>query len=185
MIRQSPVRRAELVRVARQEACPFGLSRLRLVEIGVALLLTLAALIFVGLTVWAAEQFAMKVSDAWARPTVGQSKITAAYMTIANDGDVDDVLRSARSPKVKSVEVHQTTMTADGVMQMRKAEEGLPIPAGGSLVLAPGGAHLMLIGLEDALQAGDEVMLTLEFAKAAPLEVSVPVATEPPGADKD
>jgi hypothetical protein len=33
----------------------FGLTRLRIVEIGVALLLTLAALIFVGLTVWAAE----------------------------------------------------------------------------------------------------------------------------------
>jgi hypothetical protein len=33
----------------------FGLARIRIVEIGVALLLTLAALIFVGLTVWAAE----------------------------------------------------------------------------------------------------------------------------------
>ncbi len=33
----------------------FGLTRLRIFEIGVALLLTLAALIFVGLTVWAEE----------------------------------------------------------------------------------------------------------------------------------
>jgi hypothetical protein len=33
----------------------FGLTRLRIVEIGVALVLTLAALIFVGLTVWAED----------------------------------------------------------------------------------------------------------------------------------
>ena len=51
----------------------FGLSKLRLFEIGVALLLTLAALIFVGLTVWAAETGRISVADAWARPTVGQS----------------------------------------------------------------------------------------------------------------
>jgi hypothetical protein len=42
----------------------FGLTRLRIVEIGVALLLTLAALIFVGLTVWAAEpEFADERAD--------------------------------------------------------------------------------------------------------------------------
>jgi hypothetical protein len=44
----------------------FGLSKLRLVEIGIALLLTLAALIFVGLTVWAAETGRISVADAWA-----------------------------------------------------------------------------------------------------------------------
>jgi hypothetical protein len=33
----------------------FGLTRLRIVEIGAALVLTLAALIFVGLTVWAED----------------------------------------------------------------------------------------------------------------------------------
>jgi hypothetical protein len=42
----------------------FGLSKLRLVEIGIALLLTLAALIFVGLTVWAAETGRISVADA-------------------------------------------------------------------------------------------------------------------------
>lgn len=37
------------------EESMFGLARLRLIEIGAALLLTLAALIFIGLTVWAEE----------------------------------------------------------------------------------------------------------------------------------
>jgi hypothetical protein len=40
----------------------FGLTRLRLVEIGVALVLTLAALLFVGLAVWTSEVTRIEVS---------------------------------------------------------------------------------------------------------------------------
>ena len=96
----------------------FGLSKLRIVEIGVALLLTLAALIFVGLTVWAAETARLEIAGAWARPTVGQTKVSAAYMTIANKGADGDRLTGARTPKAEAVELHQTTMTADGVVRM-------------------------------------------------------------------
>jgi copper(I)-binding protein len=143
-------------------------------------LLTLAALLFVGLTVWAAEIVRIEVAGAWARPTVGQGRMSAAYMTIANKGDTDDTLKSARTPKAKAVELHQTTMTADGVMQMRKVEDGLPVEAGASLVLEPGGAHLMLLGLEDALKAGEELVLTLEFANAGAVDVVVPVSATAP-----
>jgi len=158
----------------------FGLTRLRIVEIGVALLLTLAALLFVGLTVWAAEMARIEVAGAWARPTVGQGRISAAYMTIANKGDAGDMLKSARTPKAKAVELHQTTMTAEGVTQMRKVEDGLPVEAGASLVLEPGGAHFMLLGLEDALKAGEELILTLEFANAGAVDVVVPVSASAP-----
>jgi copper(I)-binding protein len=156
------------------------LTRLRMIEIGVALLLTLAALVFVGLTVWAAEQLTIRVADAWARPSIGQSKNTAAYMSIFNDGEADDVLERARSPKVETVEMHQTTMTSEGVMQMRKVEGGLPVPAGGSLALSPGGTHLMLLGLKEALNAGDEIVLTLEFTHAGAIDVRVPVSASAP-----
>ena len=71
----------------------FRLTRPRIVEIGVALLLTLAALLFVGLTVWAAEMARIEVAGAWARPTVGQGKTSAAYMTIANKGNAGDLLK--------------------------------------------------------------------------------------------
>jgi periplasmic copper chaperone A len=162
----------------------FGLTRIRIVEIGVALLLTLAAILFVGLTVWAAEMAQIEVAGAWARPTAGASRMSAAYMTIANKGATDDRLKSARTPKARSVELHQTTMTADGVMQMRPVEDGLPVEAGSSLVLRPGGAHFMLLGLEDALESGQNLVLTLEFSKAGLIDVVVPVggiAPEPAG----
>jgi copper(I)-binding protein len=185
MIRPSQMRqRTGLSRAGRPLSGLFGLSRLRMIEIGVALLLTLAAGIFVGLKVWAAESLGIHVTEAWARPSVGQGTTTAAYMTIVNDGVADDVLKSARSPNVKAVEVHQTSMTPDGVMQMRQVKDGLPIPAGGSLALTPGGTHLMLIGLQEPLQAGGEVTLTLEFADAAPIDVAVPAGTGPATADK-
>jgi len=158
----------------------FGLTRIRIVEIGVALLLTLAAILFVGLTVWAAEIGKIEVAGAWARPTVGPSRVSAAYMTIANKGHAADLLKSARTPKAKSVELHQTTMTADGVMQMRKVEDGLPVEAGASLVLKPGGTHFMLLGLEHALEADQNLTLTLEFANAGLVEVMVPVSATAP-----
>ena len=158
----------------------FGLTRIRIIEIGVALLLTLAAILFVGITVWAAEMAEIEVAGAWARPTVGPSRVSAAYMTIANKGAAPDRLKSAHTPKAKSVELHQTTMTADGVMQMRQLEDGLPVAAGSSLALRPGGTHFMLLGLEDALEAGQDLILTLEFANAGMIEVVVPVSATAP-----
>jgi periplasmic copper chaperone A len=162
----------------------FGLSRFRAIEIGAALLLTLAALLLAALRVWAAEGSVIRVDDPWARPTAGQSTTSAAYMTIANKGDADDLLKGAHAPKAKSVELHRTTMTAEGVMQMREVTDGLPIAAGTSVALEPGGLHLMLLGLETALSAGETLTLTLEFAKAGNVDVLVPVsAQEPAGAD--
>ena len=157
----------------------FGLTTLRLFEIGLALLLTLAALLFVGLTAWAGQIGQIQVAEPWARPTIGQNRATAAYMTIVNKGGDGDVLKSARTSKAKAVEMHQT-MTAAGVMQMRKVEGGLPIEAGASLVFAPGGTHLMLLGLANALKAGEELLLTLEFAQAGAVDVVVPVSVSAP-----
>ena len=162
------------------------LSRLHLAEIAVALTLTVAALLFAALTVWAAEASGVAVTDAWARPTLGQGRTTAAYMTIVNKGDEDDVFVAARSAKAKSVELHQTSMTADGVMQMREADGGFPVAADATLKLAPGGMHLMIMGLDEALADGGELKLTLEFANTGPVEIVVPVRTNAPagsGAD--
>lgn len=153
------------------------ITRPRLVEIGVALLLTMAALLFVAYAAWA-EAKGVTVTDAWVRPTVGDLRISAAYMTIANTSGEDDVLKAAKSPRAKRVELHITQMSDDGVMKMRPVEEGLPVPAGGTALLKPGGAHVMIMGLDEALVEGGELPLTLEFEKAGSVELSVPVRTQ-------
>jgi copper(I)-binding protein len=57
---------------------------------------------------------------------------------------------------------------------MREVPAGLPIPAGSSLVLQPGGRHLMLEGV--SLAAGASVApLTLHFARAGDLRTQVSI----------
>jgi copper(I)-binding protein len=161
------------------------LCRQRLIEIGVALVLTLAAVLFVVWKVFAAGSPGISVADAWARPTIGEGRVTAAYMTITNRSGADDVLVTTRSNMAKAVELHQTSMTAGEVMQMREIEGGLPIPAGETVKLAPGGTHLMVMGLDEALDAGGKLSLTLEFDKAGAMEIAVPVSTSAPSASGD
>lgn len=163
----------QAVKLSRQEESTVRLCRRRLIEIGIALALTMAALLFV---VWAARAAlnGIDVSDAWVRPTIGQGKVTAAYMTIINASEGDDALVGATSHKANSVELHQTKMADDGVMRMRP-EEGIPIPAGGKVQLAPGGYHLMVMGLSEPLVDGSSLPLTLEFAKAGSMELVIPV----------
>lgn len=151
------------------------MTRLRLIEIGVAVVLTMIALLFVAWTAWAAEAHSISITEAWARPTIGQGRTTAAYLTITNEGTTDDVLKAVRSPSAERVELHETKMTAEGVMQMRPLDEGLPIPAGGTAELKPGGAHVMVMGLETTLAEGGDLPLTLEFAEAGSVDIVVPV----------
>lgn len=163
------------VRAFHPEEAMVRVTRLRLIEIGVAIVLTMAALLFVAWTAWAASPETISVTEAWARPTIGKGRTTAAYMTLTNTGETDDVLKAVTSPKAASVEIHETKMTDEGVMQMRPLDEGLPIPAGGTAMLKPGGLHVMVMGLEDGLDEGSELPLTLEFTNADPIEIMVPV----------
>lgn len=90
---------------------------------------------------------------------------TAAYFTITNDGEADDVLLSASAGGFGSVELHDTVVEG-GAASMVEQTDGIPIPAGGSVTLEPGGLHVMLISAEDAIAAGDEIEITLEFEEA-------------------
>lgn len=149
------------------------------IEIVLALVLTLAAFLFVALAVWAEQGTGISVSQAWVRPTIGEGRITAAYLKIQNIGDDADVLRGASSPKAARVEIHETEMTDEGVMKMRPLGDGLAIPAGESVTLKPGGTHIMVMGLDGALAKGASLPLTLDFEKAGAVEISVPAGTGP------
>lgn len=164
----------EAVKAFHLEELMVRMTRLRLIEIGVAVVLTMVALLFVTWA-WAAEPEGISVTEAWARPTVGEGRTTAAYMTIANAGETDDVLKGVTSPSADRVELHETKMTGEGIMQMRPLKDGLLVAASGTAVLKPGGLHVMVMGLESALDEGGELPLTLEFAKAGPMEIMVPV----------
>ena len=98
----------------------------------------------------------------------------AVYMTLKNEGSVDDALVSAASDVAEAAELHESKMDENGVMKMGPVPN-IPIPAGGSATLQPGGFHIMLMGLKKQLAPGDKFSLTLNFEHAAAQTVEVEV----------
>jgi copper(I)-binding protein len=113
----------------------------------------------------------LMVKDVWSRATPAQNGV--AYMTIFNGGQRMDRLVAVESPVAKKVELHTHSMV-DGVMRMRRiyaVEVHLGVPA----VLAPGGTHVMLKGLNRKLKEDEKFAITLEFEKAGKVTVDVAV----------
>lgn len=123
-----------------------------------------------------AAQGSVQATGVWARATVPGQAVGVAYATLTSP--VGDRLVGVETPAAGRAELH--SMTMDGsVMRMRQVD-GVPLPAGQPVALAPGGLHVMLMDLRGPLQAGQSFPLTLRFERAPPLTVQVPV--EPVGA---
>jgi copper(I)-binding protein len=103
------------------------------------------------------------VSDAWAREARGGS--TAAYLTITNSGAGADRLLAVSAPAPIAAALHETSHEG-GISRMRPLDQGLEIPAGGSVELRPGGTHVMLTGLDSPLSPGDALPLVLRFERS-------------------
>ncbi len=121
-----------------------------------------------------AEDSNIVVTQAWSRATPGGSKVAGGYLTIENKGPAPDRLLSASTDAAKKVEIHEMTVN-DGVMTMRPVESGLPFAPGHTVKFAPGGHHLMIIGLTAPLVQGDKVQIALKFEKAGKIAVSFDV----------
>ncbi len=115
------------------------------------------------------------VVGAWARNSVAGMPNSAAYGLLVNLTDTDDTLVSATTAASEVVELHEMTMGDNDVMQMRPVEGGIVIPAGGTAWLKPGGLHVMLIGLTEALEADATIDLTLTFENSDAITLTVPI----------
>jgi periplasmic copper chaperone A len=114
------------------------------------------------------------VEQPWARATPAGATTGAVYMMLANKAPTADRLTAASSDVAGKVQIHEMAVV-DGIMKMRQLANGLAIPAGGSVTLKPGGYHVMLIGLKKQLIAGQTLPLTLTFAKAGNISITVPI----------
>jgi periplasmic copper chaperone A len=113
----------------------------------------------------------LMVKDVWSRATPARNGV--AYMTIFNQGQGMDRLIAVESPVAKKVELHTHSMK-DGVMRMRQIS-AVEVHPGEPAVLAPGGNHVMLMGLHRKLKAGENFAVTLVFEKAGKVTVDVAV----------
>jgi copper(I)-binding protein len=112
----------------------------------------------------------------WSRPAASGGN-GAGYVTLVNHGKAD-ALVAVDMPDAQKVEMHASSM-AGGIMKMTP-DARTPIPAKGQVSFAPGGRHLMLIGLKRPLKVGDRVAATLKFASGATLKVGFVVQAQPP-----
>jgi copper(I)-binding protein len=115
----------------------------------------------------------LAITDAWIRATPPGVTTAAAYLTIVNGGAAQDRLLRATSPAARALELH-ANIEERGVQHMTPLSE-LAVPAHGSVALAPGGTHIMLIDISAPMKPGDEIPLTLHFAIAGDLRIDVPV----------
>ncbi len=118
-----------------------------------------AGLLFLFSSVSLAAMADVIVSDAYVREPIPGRAMSAAFMTLTNNGSDDKVLVSASAPWAGSIEIH-THIHDNGVMRMRQLQE-LTIPAGESVTLQPGGLHLILFNLQSPL--AQSLPLTLCF----------------------
>ncbi len=113
---------------------------------------------------------------AWTPATAQIRGDSPIYMTIANRGQAPDLLVRARCPAnlADSTEKHATDR-GEGGTSMREVKS-LAIPSGGTVTLAPGGDHLMLLHVREPLQEGQTFMCSIVFQTAGTVSVEVRVA---------
>ena len=96
--------------------------------------------------------------------------MTGSFMTIKNSGGADVTLVGGSSDAAERIEIHEVV---NGMMQ--PISDGLVVKAGKSVALRMGGYHVMLMGVSNALAAGDEVTVTLEFDDGQSVTYTAPV----------
>lgn len=118
---------------------------------------------------------AVTIANPWVSATVPGQQATGAFMRITAHEAV--ALVGGTTPAAKVVEIHEMKMVGDR-MEMRALEKGLPIQAGETAELKPGGYHVMLIDLPQPIHAGQKVTMTLFFTTADGKRIEVPVEAE-------
>ena len=115
------------------------------------------------------------VNDAYVRASSKMAKSAAAFMDIKNTSSQDDRLLDVKSKVAKRVELHTHIKSDDGVMKMRRVDDGFLISGNDTLRLERGGNHIMFMGLSQPFVNGESILITLFFESAGPLDLKIPI----------
>lgn len=141
------------------------------IEIAAAAALTVASILASAVGAKAGD---LSVTHAYARASASPAaKAATVYVTVANAGAGDDRIVAVSTPVARAAMLHRTAMSGD-VMKMEHVES-VAVPANAAVEMAPGGLHVMLMGLAAPLKEGETLQLTLTFEKSEPVTVDVPV----------
>lgn len=140
----------------------------------------LSAIVALGATPLLAHEYRagdLTIGHPFAYATPKGAMAGGGYMRITNAGTADDRLIGLRAdfPRVM---LHDT-QEKDGIARMMHLET-LDIPAGETVVFAPGGMHVMFMGLDgDPFEPGETIPATLVFETAGEVEVEFLVEERP------
>lgn len=153
--------------------------------VGVALLVAIYLILFSDNDVRDEQPIsAIAATNAWVRATAADNEelnmagvTSAAYMEISNHSDSARRLMSVSAMGVGMVQIHQTVVK-DDIARMVHQADGVVISAGETVMLEPGGLHIMLMNLEVPLIAGEEMDLTLYFDDDSAIVVPAQIRSE-------
>ncbi|MFV0429461.1 MAG: copper chaperone PCu(A)C [Arachnia sp.] len=110
------------------------------------------------------------IDHPYALETPATAMSGAGYMAITNTGTAPDSLLSVRADFPR-VTLHGTEADAEGITRMIPVES-LEIASGETVILAPGGSHIMFMGLDgDPFEEGERIPAALVFEHAGEITV--------------
>jgi periplasmic copper chaperone A len=115
----------------------------------------------------------IQINRPWA-PAATKSSNSAVYMRLVDTGTAPDELVSASSPVAQKVELHVFGVE-NGIYGMHPVHAIEVTPGAATTILRPGGAHVMLEDLKQALKPGQSLRLSLTFKDAGTVQVEVPI----------
>jgi copper(I)-binding protein len=116
----------------------------------------------------------IEIYDAYA-PAPAAPDVGSLYFTVINTGSKIDTLTAIETSVGLNAALHEV-VDEGGTMRMHPTGP-VPIAAGDTLRLNPGGYHVMLTGLSHRPQVGDTIDVALTFYRASRISISVPVLT--------
>lgn len=115
------------------------------------------------------------LSQGWSRATSPSMPNGAVFVTITNNGSVDDRIVSVSTEAADRVELHN--VVTDGTTKRMVPVDSIHIAAMSSVKLKPGSFHLMLMGLRQPLVEGTIVALTVHFAQAGAVPLTATIGS--------
>lgn len=131
-----------------------------------------AAFLALALSAPAASAESVEIADAFVPLPPPGAHAHAAYFTLTNGTDDALVLLAAEAEGYAMAHLHET-LEQDGIARMAMLAQ-VEVPPGGTLSFEPGGMHVMLMGPDQDLSAGETVTVHLVTASGN----RVPVVAE-------
>ena len=120
----------------------------------------------------AADGPALEVRSAYGyQPVLGD--VAAVYFTVENRGRTADTLLNVAVTGARAAMIHQQVGEGDRVEMQHVVS--VAVPGESTLVLRPGGMHLMVEGFNRSVVAGDTLLVSAHFARAGVVQVRAPV----------